>query len=160
MECGAEAFFDIRDYSRDDEGSARLAEDVNQATPGGLGATAVVVCTASNASYSQSLNFLKSKGTLVCVGVPEGDMVPIGTAAPGVLIAKQLRIVGSAVGNRKETQETLQMAARGLVKTKVTVETMHRMNDVFLKMANGQLQGRVVIDFTGADPIDNLPTHF
>jgi propanol-preferring alcohol dehydrogenase len=69
-DCGAEVFFDITKF--DDK---TLAEEVKKAT-GGLGASAVIVCTASNGAYAQALNFLKFGGTLVCVGMPEGDSKP------------------------------------------------------------------------------------
>jgi alcohol dehydrogenase, propanol-preferring len=110
-DCGAEIFFDVSKYSRDAEGSKKLAADVKEAT-GGLGAAGVVVCTASNVAYSQGLSFLKFGGTLVCVGVPEGEPQTIGGADPASILVQQLRIVGSAVGNRKDAIETLQMAAR------------------------------------------------
>ena len=110
-DCGAEAFFDVSQYSRDKEGNDKLAADVKAAT-GGLGAAAVVVCTASNGAYGQALSFLKFNGTLVCVGVPEGDPVAIAGADPATILVSQLRIVGSAVGNRKDAIETLEMAAR------------------------------------------------
>lgn len=110
-DCGAEAFIDLSKYSRDDEGTNNLVADVKAAT-GGVGASAVVVCTASNVAYAQGLKFLKFRGTLVCVGVPEGNPVPIATADPATMLASELRIVGSAVGNRKEAMETLAMAAR------------------------------------------------
>ena len=44
---------------------------------GGLGAQAVIVCTASNRAYAQALDFLRFGGTLVCVGMPEGESQPI-----------------------------------------------------------------------------------
>lgn len=106
-ECGAEVFFDVTKYSDD----KKLAEDVKAAT-GGLGAASVVVCTASNKAYAQALSFLKFRGSVVCVGVPEGDPVGIGGADPATMLVHQLRILGSAVGNRKEAAETLEMAAR------------------------------------------------
>lgn len=110
-DCGAEVFLDVSKYSRDAEGNKKLAEDVKQAT-GGAGAAAVVVCTSSNAAYAQGLSFLKFYGTLVCVGVPEGDPQVIGGADPATMLASSLRIVGSAVGNRKDAIETLEMARR------------------------------------------------
>lgn len=110
-ECGAEVFFDVTKYSRDAEGNKKLAEDVKNAT-GGLGASAVVVCTASNAAYAQALSFLKFNGALVCVGVPEGDPQVIGGADPATMLVSQFKILGSAVGNRKDAIETLEMAAR------------------------------------------------
>ena len=111
-ECGAEVFFDVSKYSRDAEGSKKLAEDVKKATSNGSGAAGVVVCTASNAAYGQGLSFLKFGGTLVCVGVPEGEPQVIGGADPATMLVQQLNIRGSAVGNRKDAIETLQMAAR------------------------------------------------
>jgi propanol-preferring alcohol dehydrogenase len=47
----------------------------------------VIVCTASNKAYAQALDFLRFGGTLVCVGMPEGDSVPIAKAFPAALVA-------------------------------------------------------------------------
>jgi len=145
-ECGAEVFIDLSKYGRDQAGSDQLAEEVKKAAGGG--ATAVVVCTASNAAYAQALSFLKFNGTLVCVGVPEGDPQPIALADPGRILTSQLRIVGSAVGTRKEAIETLEMASRGVVKTHFTVEKMDKLTDVFERMDKGKLIGRVVLDLS------------
>lgn len=134
-------------YSRDKEGSEKLVEDIKKVSDG-KGATAVVLCTGSKAAYDMSIKLLRTKGTVVCVGVPNGDVTPIDGADPGTLVAKQVRIVGSAVGNRLEAIETLNYAARGLIKTKITVENLQNLNDVFQKMKNGQLQGRAVIELT------------
>ena len=75
-DCGAEVFIDLTKFSRDKEGSAKLAEEVKKAT-GGLGAAAVVVCTASNAAYGQGLDFLKFNGTMVAVGVSSPRYSPL-----------------------------------------------------------------------------------
>jgi len=147
-ECGAEVFIDLNKFSRDKEGAAGIAKAVKDAT-GGMGASAVIVCTASNAAYAQALDFLKFNGTLVCVGIPEGDVVPIANAHPAKFITTQLNIVGSAVGNRKEAIESLEMAARGIVKTHFTIAKMDELTGVFEKMHRGQLQGRVVLDLSG-----------
>ncbi|RMD44337.1 hypothetical protein DV735_g834, partial [Chaetothyriales sp. CBS 134920] len=140
-DCGAEAFFDVTKYSRDDEGAAKLAADVKAVTGRANGAAAVVVCTASNAAYAQALGFLKFNGSLVCVGVPEGTPVPIASAVPATILVNQLKIVGSAVGNRQEAIETLEMAARGIVKTHFVVEKMDKLTEVFQKMDKGEIQG-------------------
>ncbi|KAK5659870.1 hypothetical protein OQA88_13333 [Cercophora sp. LCS_1] len=146
---GAEAFFDVTKYSRDQKGSEQLAEDVKKATPRGMGATSVIVCAGANAAYAQALSLLSFGGTLVCVGFPEGaEPVPIAGAFPGNLIARELSIVGSAVGSRKEAIETMDMAARGVIKTHYTLEPMSKLTDVFEKMERMELQGRVVIDMS------------
>jgi len=146
-DSGAEAFLDLSKYSRDDEGTKKLVQDVKDVTGGG--ASGVVVCTASNAAYAQAVSFLKFRGVLVCVGVPEGPLVPIATANPATMLASELKIVGSAVGNRKDAAETLRLAARGIVKTHFTVQPMDKLTETFEKMDKGQLQGRVVLDLSG-----------
>ncbi|KIW06511.1 uncharacterized protein PV09_02944 [Verruconis gallopava] len=115
---------------------------------GGMGAQAVIVCTAANGAYASAPMMLKYNGTVVCVGVPEGDMVPIATAYPGLIVTKSLKIVGSAVGNRKEAIDTLDMAARGIVKTHYKVEKMDKLTQVFEDMHAMKLQGRVVLDLS------------
>ena len=111
-----------------------------------MGAAAVVMCTASNAAYGQALAMLRFGGTLVCIGVPEGEPVAIAGADPGSLLIQEKRIVGSAVGNRKDAIETLNLAARGVVKTHYTLQPMSKLTETFEKMDKMQLQGRVVID--------------
>jgi propanol-preferring alcohol dehydrogenase len=139
-ECGAEAFIDITKH--DDKG---VAEEVMRIT-GGLGASAVIVCTASNKAYAQAISMLRFNGTLVCVGMPEGDLVPIADAFPSKLVTKQYRIVGSAVGNNKDAAEVMDLAARGLVKTHHKIDKLENLTHIFQEMADMKMQGRVVID--------------
>lgn len=145
---GAEVFLDINKYSRDDEGTAQLTKDVKASTLQGLGAAAVVVCSGSKAAYAQALGFLGLGGTLVCIGLPEGAPEPIPGAIPGRMVAKELKIVGTAVGNRKDAIQVMDLAVRGVVKTQVTVEPMANLTDVFERIEKGKLQGRVVLDLS------------
>ena len=64
-ECGAEVFIDHT--------QGKAEEEVKAAT-GGLGVQAVLVLTAANAAYASSMGMLKFGGTLVCVGLPEGEL--------------------------------------------------------------------------------------
>lgn len=137
--CGAEHFFDITKM-KDEE----LFEKIKEVTGGG--AKAVIVCTAVNKAYEQALNMLKFNGTVVCVGIPEGDMVPIQSAFPAAMVMKQLRIVGSAVGTQWETLRVLDMAARGLIKSNHRTDKMENLTEIFKEMETGKLQGRVVLD--------------
>ena len=142
--CGAEVFIDISTALSGSDGQA-LSEEVLAAT-GGKGASAVVVCSSSHAAYAQALDYLKFNGTLVCVGVPGGDPTPIANAYPHLMVAKQLAIVGSTVGTRKDAIETLEMASRGLVKTHCQLEHPSSVDEVFRTMRAGDLQGRAVLD--------------
>lgn len=56
MECGAEAFIDVTKH--DDKS---IKEEVKKITDG-LGASAVIVCTASNKAYAQAMGFLRFGG--------------------------------------------------------------------------------------------------
>lgn len=105
MDCGAEHFLDVT--AHDDKS---IAEEVVKLT-GGLGASAVIVCTASNKSYAQAMDFLRFDGTIVCVGMPEGDPQPIAKAFPQVMVFKQANITAVAVGTRKDAIECLDFAA-------------------------------------------------
>ncbi|KAF7846236.1 hypothetical protein BT93_L4790 [Corymbia citriodora subsp. variegata] len=147
MGLGCEKFFSLDNYSRDDEGSAKLIKDVRDASQLGLGAVGVVVCTAANAAYTQALPMLRFGGTLVAVGIPEGAVPqPISKADPATLLAQELTIRGSAVGNRKDALETMDLAKRGLLKTYFEVQPMSALTDVFNRMEAMTLKGRVVID--------------
>lgn len=139
-DCGAEHFLDVTKYN--DE---TIAEEVKKLT-GGLGASAVIVCTASNKAYAQGLELLRFGGTLVCVGMPEGESLPIANAFPAALVFKELTIRGSAVGCQRDALEVLDMAARGIVKTRSRMEKMDQLTNVFQEMEQGKMQGRVVLD--------------
>jgi propanol-preferring alcohol dehydrogenase len=90
-ECGAEVFLDITKF--DDK---TLPAAVKKAT-GGLGASAVIVCTAANGAYAQALDFLRFGGTLVCVGIPEGDYKAIASAFPGKIVSGIISHTAQAV---------------------------------------------------------------
>jgi propanol-preferring alcohol dehydrogenase len=140
LESGAEHFVPV-------DGTDNMVEAVQQLT-NGLGAHAVVVCTANNAAYGESLNLLRFGGRVVCVGIPEGDVVPIKSASAGLMVGKCLQVVGSAVGTRKEAIETMDFAARGIIKTHFRTEKMEKLTEVFQEMHEQKLQGRVVLDLS------------
>ena len=139
-ESGAEHFIDVTKH--DDKS---LADEVKKLT-GGFGASAIIVCTASNKAYAQALDYLRFGGTLVCVGMPEGKPVGIEKSYPAFLVAKQQTITAVAVGSRKEAIEVLDFAARGIVKTHYRVEKMEKLTDTFQEMSEAKLIGRVVLD--------------
>ena len=89
---------------------------------------------------------LRFGGTLVRVRMPEGDSVPIAKAFPAAMVAMSHNIKGSAVGNQREALEVLDMAARGIVKTRLRTEPMEKLTEVFQEMSEGKMQGRVVLD--------------
>ncbi|KAI0443227.1 alcohol dehydrogenase-like protein [Xylaria telfairii] len=141
LEGGAEHFIDLTAF--DDEG---IGKEVMKLT--GLGAAAVIVCTANNRAYAQAMSMLRFGGSLVCVGMPEGEQVPIATAFPTFIVKGQHKIVGSAVGNRQEAIETLEMARRGVIKMPVRTVSMGELQSVFEEMGQGRIIGRIVLDMS------------
>ncbi|KAJ9665594.1 hypothetical protein H2201_004286 [Coniosporium apollinis] len=137
MESGAEEFVGL--------GVGDTVARVKELT-GGLGVHAVLVLTAANAAYAGAMDMLRFGGRCVCVGIPEGDPIPIKGALPQFMVARALSIIGVAVGDRKEAIETLDFAARGIVKTHYRTEKMDKLTDVFQEMFEGKLKGRVVLD--------------
>ena len=138
LDSGAEAFVAF------DAGKDVIAEVLK--VTGGLGVHAAIPFTSSNGAYGQALGMLRLAGTLVCVGVPAGEMREIMGASPMLMIFKELCIVGSAVGNRKDAIECLDMAARGIVKVHYRLEKMEKLQDIFDEIKSGNLQGRVILD--------------
>ncbi|KAJ5496581.1 Polyketide synthase enoylreductase [Penicillium fimorum] len=146
-ESGADHFVDITQFPKDDKGAA-LTKHVHSLADG-LGAHAVIVCTAVNTAYAQALPLLRFNGTLVCVGIPENELQAIATAFPFTIVSKQWNITGSAVGSRAEAIETMEFAARGVIKVHYRTEKMDALTEVFKEMEEGKLQGRVVLDLSG-----------
>ena len=52
----------------------------------------------------------------------------------------------SATRTRKDLQEALALAARGLVKCNFTSARMEDINDVFDEMRAGKIDGRIVLE--------------
>lgn len=143
-ESGAEHFVDMTQFPRDD-GNAAITARVHELC-GGLGAHAVIVCTAANPAYAQGLDFLRFDGTLVCVGVPENKPEPIAGSFPAKLIGKSLNIAGSTVGNSEDAVAVLDLASKGIIKCHSQVVKLDQLTNTFEQMHEGKLQGRVVLD--------------
>lgn len=142
---GAEHFIDVTKYPTDTSHNA-ISADVKALTPGGLGVHAAIVCVASNVAYTQALLFLRFNGTLVCVGVPEHEPKAIGSAYPALLMAKHLSVTGSSIGSQREAIETLEFAARGIIKAHVQTTTLDGLTRAFELLSSGKLEGRLVIE--------------
>ena len=61
------------------------------------------------------------------------------------LVLKGISVIGSIVGTRKALQETLELAARGLVTCQYTTAKMEDINDIFAALRAGKIDGRVVL---------------
>ncbi len=108
------------------------------------GAHGVLVTAVSTKAFDQAQSMLRRGGTLVCNGLPAGDF-PVSifdTVINGITIR------GSIVGTRLDLQKSLEMAAAGKVKATVTAEPLENINDIFQRMREGKIEGRIVIDYS------------
>jgi propanol-preferring alcohol dehydrogenase len=125
LDSGAEHFIGLG--SR--EAPVDTVEEVKKLT-NDLGVQSVVVVAAANGAYASSVPMLKFGGRVVCCGIPEGELTAIATAFPQLLIGKELSIMGSSVGTRKDAIEVLEFASRGIVKVHVKDEKLDKLTEV------------------------------
>ena len=107
------------------------------------GAHGVLVTAVSSIAFDQALSMVRRGGTVVFNGLPTGDF-PVSifdTVLNGITIR------GSIVGTRLDLQESLNMAAAGKVKATVTAEPLENINDIFERMRQGKIEGRIIIDY-------------
>jgi alcohol dehydrogenase, propanol-preferring len=105
------------------------------------GAHGVLVTAVSTAAFKQAIGMLRRGGTCVLVGIPAGEFpIPIFD-----VVLNRYTIRGSIVGTRLDLQEALMFAAEG--KVKATIETMplDSVNEVFERLRNGKVEGRIVL---------------
>ncbi len=108
------------------------------------GAHGVLVTAVSAIAFDQAISMVRRGGTVVFNGLPTGDF-PVSifdTVLNGITIR------GSIVGTRLDLQESLNMAAAGKVKATVTAEPLENINDIFERMRQGKIEGRIVIDYS------------
>ncbi|KUI65875.1 Alcohol dehydrogenase 2 [Cytospora mali] len=144
LEGGAEHYIDV---TAPEVQAAGVGEEVKKLT-GGLGASAVFVCTGVPAAYQSALDMLAPFGTLMCVGIPP----PAGVFAihPLMCIGLGWRIMGSSVGTRRDTLEALDFVKRGLVKPKVQWAELERLSELMEDVSKGKVQGKYVINLDKA----------
>ncbi|POS74974.1 hypothetical protein DHEL01_v206636 [Diaporthe helianthi] len=144
LEEGAEHYVDI---TSPEVAAAGVGETVKSLT-GGVGASAVIVCAGAPAAYQSALDMLAPFGTLMSVGIPPPEGV--FNVHPLMFIASGWRIMGSAVGTRRDTLEALEFIKRGLVKPKVQWAELDRLADLMDDVSKGKVQGKYVIDLVKA----------
>jgi uncharacterized zinc-type alcohol dehydrogenase-like protein len=97
---------------------------------------------ASKHDYNLYVNMLKTKGTLVCLGVPPE---PIEVASiPFIFQGKE--IAGSLIGGIAETQEMLDYCADNNIAADVEVIAMKDINEAWTRMERSDVKYRFVID--------------
>lgn len=107
------------------------------------GAHGALVTAVSPSAFSQALNMVRRGGTVSLNGLPPGtfDLSIFDMVLNGITVR------GSIVGTRLDLQESLDMAKDGKVAATITTDRLDNINDVFKRMHEGKIEGRVVLDF-------------
>jgi propanol-preferring alcohol dehydrogenase len=87
-DLGADVFINFMNFKKDED----LTAEVKKYAPSGV--KTVLACSSSNRAYDQAMSFLGFRGTLICIGVPDGDVMPIGGAIVAPMIGLELNIFG------------------------------------------------------------------
>lgn len=112
---------------------------VQKATSSGV--HGALVTAVSPAAMEQAYGFMRSKGTMVLVGLPPGRIaLPVFET-----VLKRLTVRGSIVGTRQDLEESLQFAAEGKVASHFSWEALESINDIFRRMEEGKIDGRIVM---------------
>ncbi|NHK31197.1 MAG: zinc-binding dehydrogenase, partial [Asgard group archaeon] len=100
----------------------------------------LLLCTAhGKINWEDLLNILKRKGNLILVGFP--DVMFNSTD----LVAHQLSITGSFLGNRITMREMLSFAQEHSIVPKVELMPMTKVNEAILKVKENKARYRIVL---------------
>jgi alcohol dehydrogenase, propanol-preferring len=105
------------------------------------GAHGVLVTAVSPIAFKQAVGMLRRHGTCVLIGLPPGDF-PVSIFD---VVLNRYTLRGSIVGTRKDLQEALAFAAEGKVKATIEQLPLDSINDVFARLKEGKVNGRVVL---------------
>lgn len=131
---GAETYVDFFE-------SKDVVKDVVAATNGGP--HGVINVSVSEKAMQQSVEYVRSAGTVVLVGLPAGAKV---LASVFEAVVKSVSIKGSYVGNRADTAEAIDFFTRGLIKCPIKIVGLSELPKVYDLMSQGKILGRYVVD--------------
>lgn len=104
----------------------------------------LIICTVGSQDMplSQYLRLLKTDGTFVQVGAPEGPLPPLSA---GLLIAKSVKVTGSSIGSPEDIRRMLQVAAEKRVLPWIQERGMGDVNAALGDMHEGKARFRYVL---------------
>jgi NADPH:quinone reductase-like Zn-dependent oxidoreductase len=115
------------------QSGARLPEKVDAAME-----------TVGAATWTHSINCLRPGGSVVICGATSGDAPP--KAELTKVYFRQLRVIGSTMGNRTELERLARFVAdRGIEPVVDSVHSLTDARDGFARIVDGEVFGKVVI---------------
>jgi propanol-preferring alcohol dehydrogenase len=122
-----------------DAGSEDPAREIREKIGGAHG---VVVTAVSPIAFRQAIGMLRRGGTCVLNGLPPGEF-PLSIFD---VVLNRYTVRGSIVGTRKDLEEALAFAAEGKVKATIEQQPLESINNVFGRLKQGKVNGRVVLN--------------
>ena len=92
-------------------------------------------------AFEQAFDMLRSRGTMSLVGLPPGKM----SLSIFHTVLKRITVRGSIVGTRQNLEEALAFAGSGSVAAHVSWDRLENINDIFARMEDGKIDGRIVV---------------
>lgn len=108
------------------------------------GAHGVLVTAVHPRAFGQALAVTRRGATIVFNGLPPGDF----PANIFDIVLRAITIRGSIVGTRQDLAEALEFYARGQIHPTVHVEPIENINDIFTRMEQGKIDGRIVMRYS------------
>jgi len=100
----------------------------------------LLICTANNGiNWSQLLMSLKKRGKLILLGFPDIEMNSTN------LVAHELSITGSLIGNPSQMQAMLSFAQEHSIKPMVELMAMSQVNTALQKVKDNKARYRIVL---------------
>lgn len=106
------------------------------------GAHGVLVTAVSPKAFEQALGMVRRGGTVALNGLPPGTF-PLNIFD---MVLNGITVRGSIVGTRHDLRDALELAGGGRVKAIVESSSMERINDIFHRMHEGKIEGRIVMN--------------
>lgn len=109
------------------------------------GTHGAVVTAVATAAFEQAIGMLRPAGAVAYIGLPGGKADQI-RASISAITNWELNVTGSNVGTRRDLNEAVDFALRGLVKAKIAKAPLGQINKIFNDMRRGKIVGRMVLD--------------
>ena len=128
-ELGAQQAFDVSD--------PKVFKEIQRLG----GAHIAVVTSAANSAFDSAWKCVRPGGAISVVGLPTEPLKFLALA----LVTREIKVVGSAIGTRKDLRAVLDLAAAGQVRCRVEAQPLANINSVLEQMHKGAITGRVVL---------------
>lgn len=113
---------------------------IREATTGGV--HGALVTAVNGKAFPLAVSSLRRGGTVSLVGLPP-ESFPLDIFS---VVLNRWTVRGSIVGTRRDMEEAVDFYARGKITPTYAVEPLDAINDIFARMHDGKIDGRIVMD--------------